>query len=62
MNIEERVKNLIERAQTTGAELNLTQIARVCDVDYDKIWRFVTRNTPLKAIDAEKIEKALENV
>lgn len=59
MNIEDRVRKRIEQAQTTGPCLNLRQIADVVEVPYDRVWRFMTKESyRLAALDAEKILNA----
>lgn len=61
MSIEEKVKELVEQAREPIGDLKLSQIAKKCKVDYDRLWRFMHKDYPdyLQAADAQAIYETL---
>ncbi len=59
-NINEILRDLITKANTTGACLTYRQIALLARVDYDRLWRFQRRRSDTLPIsDAGNLYKAL---
>lgn len=61
MTIEEKVRELVDNVREPRGDLKLSQIAKKCKVDYDRLWRFMHSDYPdyLQASDAQRIYETL---
>ena len=56
------LRDLIARARNKPLEMNLSQIASVCDVQYDRLWRFTNAAEPSDKLlldEAERLRSVL---
>lgn len=61
MNLEENIRQLIEQAQKDPPHLRLSQIATLAGVEYNRVWRFMSKDHPntLLAADAQALYEKL---
>lgn len=61
MNLDEKIRLLVETERTTGLRLSLRQIADKCGVTYDRLWCFMStkRRGELRLDEAQRIYEAL---
>lgn len=61
MNLDEKIRLLVEEAQETGLRLSLRQVSDKCLISYDRLWAFMSpkRRGELRVDEAQRIYEKL---